>query len=98
MREAAFAAKPCVVPMSDMPWRVLVDEGWAQEIDGDADQLAAVLRSPPSVPSQPTAAFGDGRACARIVASHNELVGGPLQDPAIWRPTSPSGGPEVVTS
>ncbi len=95
MREASFAGKPCVVPMRDMPWRVLVDEGWAHEVDADADELAHLLRNPPSVPSQPTAAFGDGKACARIVASLNELVGGPLQDPAIWRAPSPSSGAEV---
>ncbi len=98
MREAAFAGKPCVVPMRDMPWRALVDEAWAQEVDADADELVALLQHPPAVPSQPTSAFGDGRACARIVASLNEIVGGSVQDAAIWRPPSRSSSPKVGTS
>jgi UDP-N-acetylglucosamine 2-epimerase len=85
MREAFFAARPCIVPLANTPWRELAESGWAIEVDGDHSRLQQLLVDFPRPSAPPGQVFGDGRAAARVVDVINNLCTGPALGVG-WRP------------
>jgi UDP-N-acetylglucosamine 2-epimerase len=85
MREAYFAAVPCVIPLEHTPWRELVETGWALEVGRDPERLAGAVASFAAPSGPPPLVFGDGQACTRVVRSLNELCAGP-PDPTRFTP------------
>ncbi|MDP3766300.1 MAG: UDP-N-acetylglucosamine 2-epimerase (non-hydrolyzing) [Nanoarchaeota archaeon] len=80
-REAFFARKPCIIPMSNSWWADIVEAGWALESGNDYKMLADALEffTPPA--KAPENLFGDGNSAKRIVEEisntleKNELEG-----------------------
>ena len=74
MREAFFAGRPCVVPLEHVPWRELVETGWAVEVGRDVDRLRRLVERFPRPEGPPPRLFGDGTAGAGVVRAINEAL------------------------
>lgn len=92
MREAFFAATPCIVPAGDSPWGEIVRTGWAWVTGDDTDRLLELLESFPRPDSPPPPLFGDGHAAAAVVAAVNEVVAVGQSPRAAWEPEGTAAG------
>lgn len=66
-REAFFAKKPCIIPMSGSWWTDIVESGWAVETGDNYKALADALESFEPSAKAPEGLFGDGNSAKRIV-------------------------------
>ncbi len=66
-REAFFARKPCIIPMSNSWWTDIVEAGWAIETGTNYEMLADALEvfTPPT--KVPEGLFGDGNSAKKII-------------------------------
>lgn len=73
-REAFFAGKPCIIPMSNSWWAEVVESGWALETGADYEMLAEVLEAFTPPTKAPEGLFGDGNSAKRIVKEITVLL------------------------
>lgn len=74
-REAFWARKPAVLPVSDTCWHEIVESGWAKLTGQDAAQLSAALAEFPVPSNYPEGMFGDGNAASRIIDAAARFAG-----------------------
>jgi UDP-GlcNAc3NAcA epimerase len=83
-REAFFAGKPCIIPMTNSWWVEVVEAGWAAETGSDRRKLANALETFQAPTHAPEGIFGNGDSALQIVESVAGLIEHRPSE-AIWR-------------
>lgn len=83
-REAFWAGKPAVLPVSSTAWQILVDLGWAVTTGLEPARLAAAVAEFEPAADRPGDLFGDGDAARRIITETAEFLAQP-REPAVFR-------------
>jgi UDP-GlcNAc3NAcA epimerase len=76
-REAFWAGKPAILPVTRTCWQEIVDCGWAVTTGADYVQLAQALAQFEPHISRPSDLFGDGNAAGRIIHEVAEFLASP---------------------
>ena len=76
-REAFWAGKPGILPVSQTCWQEIVDCGWAVATGSDPERLSEALTWFQPAASRPGGIFGDGHAAERIIAETAAFLASP---------------------
>lgn len=77
-REAFWAGKPAILPVTRTCWQEIVDCGWALTTGADPGLLAQALSGFSPLTARPGDLFGNGDAAGRIIQETADFLADPL--------------------